>query len=256
MGRSVNAITRYMLVYGLSGAMLYFIVNEYPKSGGSWLAQMLADLLQIPFPRNRLPVLRPSIMHGHFFKKRTMKNIVLLWRDGRDVIVSWYFHCMMVNELGNKALVEEVRKDIQFEDVAAVRENLPKFIEYSFTRQRHPSFTWSEFVRAWAGRENVLHVRYEDLRSDPQPELARLVKGLVGKMIPSEVLDEVVYEYSFEELAKRKAGEEKRNSFLRKGIVGDWRNVFTGEAREIFAYYAGEELIQLGYERNSKWVSE
>src|SRR3712207_8037395 len=41
---------------------------------------------------------------------------------------------------------------------------------------------------------------------------------------------------------------------LRKGVVGDWRNQFSPEAREVFNRYAGEELILLGYEKDRKWV--
>jgi sulfotransferase family protein len=52
------------------------------------------------------------------------------------------------------------------------------------------------------------------------------------------------------------AGEENKRSFLRKGVVGDWRNQFSLEAREVFDRYAGEELILLGYEKDRKWVRE
>ena len=40
-----------------------YVVNEYPKSGGSWVAEMLSEALGVPFPRNRLPMLRSSILH-------------------------------------------------------------------------------------------------------------------------------------------------------------------------------------------------
>lgn len=37
-------------------------------------------------------------------------------------------------------------------------------------------------------------------------------------------------------------------------MIGDWRNNFTQEARQVFDYYAGDELILLGYERDRDWV--
>ena len=37
-------------------------------------------------------------------------------------------------------------------------------------------------------------------------------------------------------------------------MVGDWRNQFTREAREVFDRHAGEELILLGYEKDHSWV--
>jgi hypothetical protein len=53
----------------------------------------------------------------------------------------------------------------------------------------------------------------------------------------------------------RKPGEVKINSFLRKGVVGDWQNHFSQEACEIFNHFAGNELIILGYENDTTWVN-
>jgi hypothetical protein len=39
----------------------------------------------------------------------------------------------------------------------------------------------------------------------------------------------------------------------RKGIAGDWRNVFTERDKAIFKEEAGGLLIKLGYERDSNW---
>ncbi len=65
---------------------------------------------------------------------------------------------------------------------------------------------------------------------------------------------DLVHKYSFEQQSKRKVGEENQNSFLRKGIIGDWKNVFTQEAKELFDSYAGCALIKLGYEKDNSWV--
>jgi len=59
-----NELIRTGLVRLLSGALPLYVVNEFPKSGGTWVGQMLGRALGLPFPRNRLPALRPSIMHG------------------------------------------------------------------------------------------------------------------------------------------------------------------------------------------------
>jgi hypothetical protein len=63
-------------------------------------------------------------------------------------------------------------------------------------------------------------------------------------------------EFSFERQSGRKAGEENKESFLRKGVVGDWREAFSPKAREIFDRHAGEELLLLGYERDRSWVTQ
>ena len=59
---------------------------------------------------------------------------------------------------------------------------------------------------------------------------------------------------SFERLSKgRKKGVEDSSSFLRKGVAGDWRDVFTERDKEVFKEAAGDLLIELGYERGNDW---
>ena len=244
------------MVHLLSGPLPLYVVNEFPKSGGTWLGQMLARALGIPFPRNRYPVLRPSIMHGHYLHPAGMRNVVVAWRDGRDVMVSWYHQCLFSHERKNDLQVERARRDLPFADYDDVRGNLPAFIEWSFTRPRAPRFSWSEFVRRWHPRRDVVHVRYERLREDTPGELARVVAALTGERLDPARAAAIADEFSFERQTGRRAGEEDKRSFLRKGVVGDWRNYFTPEAREVFDAFAGTELVLLGYERDRAWVRD
>lgn len=250
----LRAAVRYGMVHTLTSVFPLYVVNEYPKSGGTWVGQMLGSALEVPFPRNRLPLLRSSIMHGHYGSPWGMKNVLVLWRDGRDVMVSWYHHCMFKNERENAPLVEKVRSDLRFDDYEDVRGNLPEFIEYSFTRQRHPRFSWADFARVWHGREGISYVRYEDLRKDTPGELIRLVKELSGRELTPKRAAEIAEEFSFARMSGRKPGVENKKSFMRKGVVGDWHNQFTRESREVFDHYAGKELVLLGYEKDRSWI--
>jgi len=249
-----EGLLRQVMVRCLSAYFPLYIINEYPKSGGTWLGQMLGEALHIPFPRNCMPSLTSSIMHDHYYHPWGMKNVVVLFRDGRDVMVSWYYHSLFYNDRSNARLVDRVRKDLVFEDYENIIENLPTFIEYSFTCQKHPNFSWADFVRQWHGRKGVVYCRYEDIRMDAEEELKRIVLSLTGKYLDDTVAYEVVSKYSFARQAGRQPGEENQGSFMRKGIVGDWENHFNQEARDIFHFYAGQELIQLDYERDSRWV--
>jgi hypothetical protein len=74
----------------------------------------------------------------------------------------------------------------------------------------------------------------------------RIVLELTGRRLGSEEAAAIAEEFSFERQAGRRPGEEDKRSFLRKGVVGDWRNHFSQEARETFDRYAGSELILLG----------
>jgi hypothetical protein len=249
-----NALIRAGMVHLLSGVVPLYVVNEFPKSGGTWVGQMLGRALGVPFPRNRLPVLRTSIMHGHYLNPWGMKNVVVSWRDGRDVMVSWY-HQQLIEHEYNRAQVARSRRELPLEDYDGVSKNLPAFIEYAFTRPHSPPFSWADFVRRWHGREGIVNVRYEDLRRDTPGELRRMVRELTGEKLSPQRASEVAEEFSFERQSGRRAGEEDRGSFLRKGVVGDWRDRFGPEAREVFDRYAGVELILLGYERDRSWVT-
>lgn len=144
-----NSFSRYALVHLFPGIFPLYIVNEYPKSGGTWLSKMLSDALNAPFPQNRLPVLRRSIIHGHYLHSWNMKNVVLLWRDGRDLLVSQYYHWLFKNERGNDKLVERTREELAFGNYRNIEKNLPEFMEYVYSKKSYPRFTWTEFVNAW-----------------------------------------------------------------------------------------------------------
>jgi hypothetical protein len=107
-----NALVRGGMVHLLSGPLGLYVINEFPKSGGTWVGQMLGRALGVPFPRNRLPAPRPSIMHGHYLNPLGMKNVVVPWRDGRDVMVSWYHQCLFPHELHNEHQVRRARRDL------------------------------------------------------------------------------------------------------------------------------------------------
>ena len=82
----LNAATRLAILRGATRPFSdNVIVNEYPKSGGSWLSQMLSASLGLPFPRNRLPMLRSCLMQCHVVNPVGMRKVVVVWRDGRDV---------------------------------------------------------------------------------------------------------------------------------------------------------------------------
>lgn len=245
------------------------LIVEYPKSGGTWLAQLVSGCLELPFPRNQYPILKKAVYHSHYLPKFSIhknKHIVWLLRDGRDIMVSSYFHHLVWNDKNRNdpKLVNYYRNKLNFSDFTDIHSNLPKYIDFLFTDTpskfiffNHPG-NWREYNNRWLeimkSQSNVFLIRYEDMLNDTYQEMI----SLFSKMFPDNEFDperiqKVVDKYSFENQTKRKPGEENTTSFLRKGISGDWKNYFNDEAKAIFKKYAGEMLIKLGYEKDQNW---
>ena len=114
---------------------------------------------------------------------------------------------------------------------------------------------WDTFNKSWLDK-NVPLIRYEDLLLDAVSTLERALLQVTGQTPDRNRLQLIVEKYKFENQTKRKRGVEDVNSFIRKGIAGDWKNKFTPEARRMFHKHAGDTLIALGYELDNSWVNE
>lgn len=254
----IDSLQRLLMWHTLSGMLPLYLVTEYPKSGGTWVGQMLAAYFDVPFPRNQRPRLLAScIMHGHYLYSPFFRNVFCVIRDGRDVMVSQYYHSLFHNDRNSPYKVEEMRRTLPFDDYKNIQKNLPRFIKYMFTEAaRGPfQFSWNEFVGSWINK-HVPIIRYEDLLLSASSVLGPAIQRVTGGEPDLEKLQRIEKEFSFENLTRRKAGSEDIGSFLRKGISGDWKNHFTSESAEIFDHYAGETLILLGYETDRLWIGK
>jgi len=249
-----NGLTRRAIALGVLNPIASPIVlTEYPKSGGSWISQMLSATLGIPYTRNRLPNLGDQILHGCFLKVNAKIDTVVLWRDGRDTMISYYYHMMFDKPLTSAMAGKRLRSQLGVTDPANVEEYLPRFIEWACSGG-YPRFTWADFVKAWYGKETVAFTSYESCLADTQTELTNILTCF-DRTIPSGInLQKVVESHSFESQSNRQPGEEDVSSFIRKGISGDWVNAFNQESREIFHYHCGAELKLLGYAKDDTWV--
>ncbi|MBS1783881.1 MAG: sulfotransferase [Acidobacteria bacterium] len=111
---------------------------------------------------------------------------------------------------------------------------------------------WSDRVRrAREGAkllgDRYLEVRYEDLIAAPEPELARIL-AFLGAVDDEATLRACVDAASFEKLSQgRKAGDEDKASFFRKGDPEDWRNHLSTAQIARFDQLSGDLLKELGY---------
>ncbi|TWG95398.1 sulfotransferase domain-containing protein [Mesorhizobium sp. J18] len=245
----VRTAKRYFLAYGAAHVRNIIVVNEFPKSGGTWISNLISTALELPFYDNLTPPTRPQILKGHFYNPWTMNRGVLVWRDGRDVMVSWYHHCFhkFKDVPINHRTVDHMRAKYNFADYDDIRANLPAFLEREMKTPFYPSFTWPQFVERWHDNRRMVHVRYEDMRSNPNAELAKTIRRL-GHDSSESALQAAIDKFDIKKVLveREKSGDMSRN-FVRAGNVGEWRDIYTDEALQIFEHYGGQALKALGY---------
>lgn len=268
---------------------------EYPKSGGTWVYKMLSYYLNIP----NLPLLKSGdgrpvagdeadpemarregcdgenpfpgqkkfgfISQSHELPKNKLFSPkycnYYLVRDGRDVIVSYYFYEAQYLGKAN----QNIRK------LKILKNLLNRYAGYIWSKKRSYSRTidlskneglidqyvairakeWKYHVESWL-KLGQPYFRYEDLLTDTHSVLRKIFNH-IGADIDEDLLAETIELMSFENCRKLEKGLDQNVRFYRKGIQGDWKNHFTDKQKEIFKNIAGTTLINLGYENNLDW---
>jgi hypothetical protein len=237
----------------------------YPRSGNTWLCYLLAYSLNAEYDDLDDPGVHPRSQAQRRYVKggldhashqarvgRVLKThalhlegqqdgpVVYLARDGRDVMVSYYFY---KHDFGRQAASGGPLQRI-LQAVGIRRLRTSSFS--SFVRKYAPD--WANHARTWLDRGPAAIVRYEDLHADAQQALADLCAKLDVQVAP-QILGQAVELFSFSRLSGRQPGQENADAFFRKGIVGDWQSHFSEADRAYFDQVAGEVLERLGYAR-------
>ena len=226
----------------------YFLAQRLAKSG----KRIVGD---------KAPFLKDNAIVEEIGKIYPGAKVIHIIRDGRDVAVSLLYHLWnhATDEGGNFELSPEESAKRQ-----AYRENPSKVMATGDgllpkEMLREEATGWKDQVSKSMKDDRKLlgadytEVRYEDLQKRPAREIRRLLE-FFGAEASDETVKRCVSAASFERLTQgRKRGEEDPTSFFRKGVMGDWRNVFTEEDKQIFKEAAGDLLIELGYEKNNDW---
>ena len=188
-------------------------------------------------------------------------RLIHIIRDGRDVAISSVHHVWNnarqeggIHELS----AEELQKR---EDYRADPEAFLKSGQSIFTPKvlAGTARNWAEMVNRASEDgprllgENYVETTYEALIETPEREAIRLF-AFLGAASDEETVKRCVENASFEKRARGRArGQEDSTAFLRKGVAGDWKNVFTEEDRQVFKEAAGETLVRIGYEKDDRW---
>src|SRR5438034_159848 len=94
---------------------------------------------------------------------------------------------------------------------------------------------------------NALVIRFEDLTGSTSVEVFEDLFRHCDIHVPQKILRRLLTKYSFEALAGRKRGEERKEEHYRKGISGDWKNYLSDALARRFEELAGNAVSRLGY---------
>jgi len=260
-GKPLRAVSRLLAaaVYNYPHRNLFII--GLPKSGTSWLNRMVAE---VPGYQNWTPPYitwtdhtlkeetlldpplgytvtklhcRPTPAHIELFLK-VRRPHVIIYRDLRDVAVSWFFYAHNVATADRVAHVKKMNKD--------------EALSWWINNRLADYVAW---VRGWKQGHDpalALMIRYEDLLADTFRVMKRVFDHYeVG--LSDEKVKKIVDKHAFKSITGRSAGQEDPHSFNRKGVAGDWVNHFTPDIKQQFKNVAGEALQEFGCVTDDKW---
>ncbi|BCM91438.1 hypothetical protein IAD21_03311 [Abditibacteriota bacterium] len=232
-----------------SRAIPHLILNEFPKSGGTWIGKMVARSVGLPFPRNTpFNPFIPSLLHCHLLETPSNATQLIVWRDPRDVIVSWYHHCFFSHGHTNEKFVAVNRAIPGYENPEAVTENLERFIADNFERNLFLKWSWNTFAASWINNERSVFCRYEDFLGDPAHELQRLTPLIGGSELSYERAAQIAGHFSIQsERARAAKSSPEAGGFIRQGKAGCWRDVMNEGAHSALLSHVGPFLSPLGY---------
>ncbi len=249
-----------------------YVFASYGKSGRTWVRVMVSRYYQLAYRLpdriimgfdnfHKLDRRVPRIFFTHdnylraylgnpdsrrdFYRHKT----VLLVRKPQDVAVSQFFQWKFRMRPYKKALNKypEHGADVSIYDfVLDQNQGLPRIIDYM-----------NGWIRELDRFDNILVVRYEDLRSDPEAQLKRLM-GFLGEKVEAEAVKGAVEFASVENMRKMEAqnyfwrsgsrvqardASDPNTYKVRKAKVGGYRDYFDDEQIAVIDAMVDERLL-------------
>ncbi len=231
---------------------------SYPRSGNTWMRFMLAyltaqdpadvdfDSIERYAPDMHVtvppPEAGPRVIKTHYPGERWLERVVFMFRDPRDVAVS-YFH---------------YRRKLQL-----VGDDWPAFLEWFLTGRDDAFGTWADHANAWIARADdprCLMLRYEDCKRDAAGAL-RQAAAFLGWETAARNVEAAAERASFDNMRALEQGgsggghirgKDDSVAFVRAGSVAGWREQFTeAQAARLGALWA-EPMRRLGYDPDER----
>jgi hypothetical protein len=237
-------------------------LGAYPKSGATWMCFVLFEILSgLPAGFKSIKQLMPGagqhskalrllpgggrLIGTHEQYRKDYHRAIYLVRDARDVVLSESAYLKALDYFHG---------------------DLDQFIStFLFTCGSAYGFgPWQRHVGSWldspiAGTQNLLLVRYEDLRQDPVPWFARIAEFL-GVNVDEKKIGLAVANNSIEKMREKEDREPVRASirgrFVRDGVVRGWVSKLSPAQVRLIEEHTGSALLRLGYPLSSQLRAE
>ena len=147
---------------------------------------------------------RNSVIQKHTLFNPFYKKVIVVVRDPRDVLVSFYFH-----EIYHQKN-QKLKKRIKFQDSASDKINMVNYAKEKLIYPSRPSpgFSYIKFINSWLNNKNIHLVYYEELHKDAKKVLRDIIKYLGFEVIPKKI-DQAVERHTFSNInwtRKRRRG--------------------------------------------------
>ncbi|KAK1345870.1 hypothetical protein QTO34_008335 [Cnephaeus nilssonii] len=190
------------------------------------------QLKEMASPRIVKTHLPAQLLPASFWEKNC--KMIYLCRNAKDVAVSFYYFFQMVAGHPNPG-------------------TFPEFVE-KFMDGDVPYGSWYEHVKSWwelRKNPHLLFLFYEDMKEDIRREVIKVIQFL-GRESSKELVDKIVQHTSFQEMKNNPSTNytllpdeimnQKISPFMRKGIIGDWKNHFPEALNKKFDMHYEQQM--------------
>ncbi len=237
-----------------------------PKSGSTWVANMFNGLdgfdqfaplkwntsIQKEWEDTRwdlydgffdefdkkLAVIRghtwPHLYNIEILQKSGLKYFITV-RDPRDKLISEYWHSRNYPKQWKRELTEH--------------KNISEYITYVFESGDFEKQT-IDWIRAWldfSENKKICLIKYEDLLTDTYLTMKKALLFL-GFECDDIKLKNIIDENKFVKVTGREKGIEDSTSFVRKGVAGEWKEIFTEKQKRMFCDIGEDVIRRMGYQ--------